>query len=85
MAVYDVHLSPEGHIHCDCPGFEQHRKPCKHVLTLAKARMLPASVLVPRQPLPASQRFRSVGDYAAMEPGDFDDYMAEMASYFGVE
>jgi hypothetical protein len=51
-ACYDVRLSPAGHIECDCPGFQRWRRPCKHVRTLAAARMLPASVL---QPTPTPQ------------------------------
>jgi hypothetical protein len=45
--VYDVRLSPEGHAACDCPGCTYHRKPCKHLRTLAAAGMLPRSVLQP--------------------------------------
>jgi hypothetical protein len=45
--VYDVRLSPAGHVECDCPGCTYHGEPCKHVKTLAAAGMLPKSVLQP--------------------------------------
>jgi hypothetical protein len=41
-ATYDVRLTSEGHVECDCRGFERWRKPCKHVRTLTAAGMLPA-------------------------------------------
>jgi hypothetical protein len=45
---YDVSLSPEGHISCECKGFLRWRKPCKHIRCLAAAGMLPPEVLKPK-------------------------------------
>jgi hypothetical protein len=39
--VYDVRLTPEGYVECDCRGFQRWGH-CKHVRTLTVAGMLPA-------------------------------------------
>jgi hypothetical protein len=40
QAVYDIRLSPEGHITCECRGFLRWGH-CKHIKTLQAAGMLP--------------------------------------------
>lgn len=42
VACYDVHLTPEGHIECECPGHLRHGH-CRHQETLQAAGMLPVS------------------------------------------
>src|SRR4051812_24447647 len=39
VATYDVRVTPEGHVECDCPGFLRWRH-CKHVETLEAAGMV---------------------------------------------
>jgi hypothetical protein len=44
-AVYDIRLSPEGFIECDCPGHQRWAErgtQCKHIRALTAAGMLPA-------------------------------------------
>ena len=43
VASYDVHLTPEGYIECDCQGHLRHGH-CRHQETLQAAGMLPVSV-----------------------------------------
>ena len=40
IAVYDVRLTPEGHIECDCPGHTRWGR-CRHRQTLQAAGLLP--------------------------------------------
>jgi hypothetical protein len=42
-ACYDIRLSPEGHIECECKGFLRW-KHCKHVRTLQAMGCLPKEV-----------------------------------------
>jgi hypothetical protein len=44
-SCYDVSLSPEGHVACECKGWLRWLKPCKHIRCLVAAGMFP--------PLPA--------------------------------
>jgi hypothetical protein len=39
--VYDVRLTTEGHVECNCRGFQRWQH-CKHVRALTAAGMLPA-------------------------------------------
>jgi hypothetical protein len=45
-AVYDVSLSPAGHLACECKGFLRWNKPCKHILALQDVGMLPETATV---------------------------------------
>jgi hypothetical protein len=47
VSAYDVSLSPEGHVACECKGFLRWQRPCKHIRCLAAAGMLPPLVTSP--------------------------------------
>jgi hypothetical protein len=49
-ANYDVHVNGFGP-ECECKGYLRWRKPCKHILTLVAAGMIPPPA--PSQPAPA--------------------------------
>ena len=43
VASYDVHLTPQGHIECECQGWLRYGH-CRHQETLQAAGMMPVSV-----------------------------------------
>ena len=52
---YDVRLTPEGHVECECKGFLRWRH-CKHVRTLVAAGMLPTPAPIPAEaPAPCQE------------------------------
>jgi hypothetical protein len=53
-ATYDVSLSAEGYLACECKGFLRWQRPCRHMRCLSAAGMLPAlpPLAVPKPPTP---------------------------------
>jgi hypothetical protein len=55
-STYDVSLSPQGHVACECKGWLRWLKPCKHIRCLVAAGMIELPPPTVDQPAPAQDQ-----------------------------